>query len=144
MLVYVTTKKKKTCYLSLCAALSQTLSCSLCTQDMFVVFYYRRTCLDVALCRISASGCDHRHRCGSFRGPHCANGHHRRILLHPLPEKYVSFYALAPTKVCIPMHCIIPEHTGKCPSVQMKRLIGFKWENICRYLLTIKGYSGHF
>lgn len=103
------------------------------TQEMFVLFYYR-TCLDVALCRISPGGCDHRHRCGSFRGPHCANGHYRRILLHPLSEKYVSFHARAPTEVCKPTYCIIPEHTGKCPSVQIKRSIGVKWKKMRRYM----------
>lgn len=65
---------------------------------IFVALYYRRTCLDVVFYRISPSGCDHRHRRGSFRRLHCPNGHHQRVLLHPLPEKYVSFMLLSPPK----------------------------------------------
>uniref|UniRef100_A0A674PJE2 Kirre like nephrin family adhesion molecule 3 n=1 Tax=Takifugu rubripes TaxID=31033 RepID=A0A674PJE2_TAKRU len=45
----------------------------------------------IVLCRVVASGRDHRHRGGSFCCPHRPHWNHRGILLHPFPEKYATF-----------------------------------------------------
>lgn len=75
-----------------------------------------RTYPCVATCRVSPSGGDHWHSRGSICGLHCPHGHHRSLLLHPLPEKYVFPSLLNALKHAC-QYCMVPKHIKTCPSI---------------------------